>query len=245
MAASQAALEGAARPSPGRALGWGQVLPCDLPASVTSGAPRRGRGDGLSHCQTPPQRTLSASAWWAWALCLLPPEGGGGESLARAAAGPGSAHPASPLTRAWRPGQGSHRGTAGARLLLGVRRLGGILPTSGARQSGFSPALGRLGGRVLVLLGQGEEVAEPEGERGRSEGGCPGPRATLPPLSLIYVQAPGLAGDSVCAPRRPPSPTPSPFSGPQAQGASLHLVSFITARLDVLQSLQNRSLAEN
>ena len=51
--------------------------------------------------------------------------------------------------------------------------------------------------------------------------------------------------DSVCAPGRTPSPTPSPFSEPQAQGASLHLVSFITARLDVLQSLQNWSLAEN
>lgn len=62
------------------------------------------------------------------------------------------------------PGQGSHRGTAGARLLLGIRRLGGILSTSGAGQSGFSPALGWLGGRVLVFLSQGEEIAEPERE---------------------------------------------------------------------------------
>lgn len=35
------------------------------------------------------------------------------------------------------------------------------------------------------------------------------------------------------------------FPRPKVQGASLHLVGFVTARLDVLQSLQNWGLAEN
>lgn len=111
------------------------------------------------------------------------------ESLAGAAARPSSAR-TRPLPASVRgmPGQGSHRGTAGARLLLSVGRLGGILSTSGAGQSGFSPALGWLGGRVLIFLRQGEEIAEPERKKERSAGGRPGPRAILPPLSLSLRQ---------------------------------------------------------
>lgn len=38
------------------------------------GLPLCGMGNtGLSHCQTPLQRTPSASSWWASVLCLLPP----------------------------------------------------------------------------------------------------------------------------------------------------------------------------
>lgn len=37
------------------------------------GAAQPGAGGGLSHCLSPRQRTLSVSAWWASALCPLPP----------------------------------------------------------------------------------------------------------------------------------------------------------------------------
>ena len=150
-------------------------------------------------------------------------------------------------------GQGSHRGTAGARLLLSIGRLGGILSTSGAGQSGFSPALGWLGGRVLVFLGQGEEIAEPEGEKEHSEGGCPGPRAILPPclcpharVSYLFSSTWSCRRLSLCPQKATlTQPLSHSFSRPQVQGASLHLVGFITARLDMLQSLQNWGLAEN
>lgn len=175
------------------------------------------------------------------------------ESLAGAAARPSSAR-TRPLPASVRgmPGQGSHRGTAGARLLLSVGRLGGILSTSGAGQSGFSPALGWLGGRVLIFLRQGEEIAEPEGKKERSEGGRPGPRAILPPLSLSLRQGLFLFSStwscrrlSLCPQQATLAQALSHSSRPQVQGASLHLVSFVTARLDVLQSLQNWGLAEN
>lgn len=57
---------------------------------------------------------------------------------------------------------GSHRSTAGARLFFSIGGLCGILTTSRAGQSCFSPALGWFGGRVLIFLRQGEEITEPK-----------------------------------------------------------------------------------
>lgn len=110
-------------------------------------------------------------------------------------------------------GGGSHRGTAGTRLFLSVGGLCGVLSTSGAGQSCFSPAFGWLGGRVLVFLGQGEEVAEPEGmenklsEWGPHSSGAPHPflgpmpRSLSNPMGLLVIKLVSGAGPS---PRLPP-----------------------------------------
>uniref|UniRef100_A0A8D1LF17 Uncharacterized protein n=1 Tax=Sus scrofa TaxID=9823 RepID=A0A8D1LF17_PIG len=104
-----------------------RVFPGISPALLTFDSPRRGGGSptgaagetrGLSHCQSPLQRTLSVSAWWASVWCLLPPgRDAGRESPACAAAGPSSAR--TPplfllLCTAGCLARGSHRGTAGA-----------------------------------------------------------------------------------------------------------------------------------
>lgn len=74
-----------------------------------------------------------------------------------------------------------YRGAAGGRFLLVVGRLGGVLAAAGAGEGGFSAALWGFGGGVFILLGQGEEVAEPGRKRGRGQ--------TLPG----QVRAPGRA----------------------------------------------------
>lgn len=61
---------------------------------------------------------------------------------------------------------------------------------------------------------------------------CPGLSNTMGLLVIKLVSGAGPAP-------RPPSTTS------QGQGASLHLVGFVTARLDVLQGLENWGLAEN
>lgn len=176
------------------------MLPFHLPACYTSdsrggeGRPTRvGWEQGLSHCQTPRQRTPSASAWWASVLCLLPPGGEGRYHQPEAAAQLHLPPHSSPA------GQGAHRGTAGARLIFSVGGLSGILSTPGAGESCFSPALGGFGGRVLILLCQGEEVAKPEGQEHELSERASGPLASFPsPLPpawvLISPQPPGLTG---------------------------------------------------
>ena len=66
----------------GWALGWGQAASLMIsPAPVNLWFTKEGRAvqlwvdreQGLSHCQTSLQRTLSVSTWWASVLCLLPP----------------------------------------------------------------------------------------------------------------------------------------------------------------------------
>lgn len=177
---------------------------------------------------------VSSSSWKRWK-----------GSPAGTSAAPFHLHPMLPVPLC--TGGGSHRGTAGTRLFLSVGGLCGVLSTSGAGQSCFSPAFGWLGGRVLVFLGQGEEVAEPEGmenklsEWGPHSSGAPHPflglmpRSLSNPMGLLVIKLVSGAG---------PSPRPSSTTS-QGQGASLHLVGFVTARLDVLQSLENWGLAEN
>lgn len=70
---------------------------------------------------------------------------------------------------------------------------------------------------------------------------CSTPRSLflLNPMVLLAIKSVSPAG--------PPSPQAFShyFPRPKAQGASLHLVGFITACLDMLQSLQNWGLAKN
>lgn len=254
-----AALQGLVAPGRGRgaqpsrplSAGWGACPPPVSPAPVTSvhhggrgSLARGGRGHGPQSLSEPTAEDpfrfrlvgfgfVSSSSWKRWM-----------GSPVWTAAAPAARAPPLPAPRAWR---GPHRGAAGARLLLGVG-LRGALPAAGAGHSGLAPALGRLAGRVLILLRQGEEVAEPDRRRGscgRGASDLRAPSSSRPRVQLALLNPTVLLVLSVrpeLAPAPPPSPTTSQG---QAQGASLHLVGFVTARLHVLQSLQNWGLAKN
>lgn len=77
-------------------------------------------------------------------------------------------------------------------------------------------------------------------DRERAEKGLTPP--TPPPFAQAgapFPAPPRLAGHAVSV------HLPAPPPRGRAQGASLHLVGFVAARLDVLQGLENRGLAEN
>lgn len=67
------------RPSPGMGRGCSPPPPAVRPPLHRGEGRPTGAGgrQGLSHCRTPRRRSPSASAWWASALCLLPPGGEG------------------------------------------------------------------------------------------------------------------------------------------------------------------------
>lgn len=165
-----------------------------------SGRGRRRRGCALSHCPSPQPRSLFFSVWWVWAWCLLPPvRGKRGKRWSRPSEGSlarGTRTCASSGCGRGSPQPPTYRGAAGSRFLLVVGRLGRVLAAPGAGEGGFSAALWGFGGGVFILLGQGEEVAEPGRKRGRGQAlpgqaHAPG-RGTADLLHLVGFVAAGL-----------------------------------------------------